>query len=261
VSDVLFEVRDAVGVVTLNRPESLNSWTPDMGRELLATIQRAADDASVRAILIRGAGRAFCAGADVKVPRDLTPEGDPDLSTRLREIYNPVVIAVRAAPKPVIAAVQGSAAGLGCALALACDMVIAAESMYYLLAFVHLGISPDGGSSFLVAERAGSLRAAELMMLGERLPARRALEWGLVNRVVADEDLAAESEALAARLAAGPTVALDTMKRLIGHAAQARFAAHAELEATLQQRHATTADYAEGVASFKEKRRPDFSGH
>lgn len=259
-TDVLAETGGGVARITLNRPEALNAWTPGLGRALLAALRAAAADGAVRAILITGAGRAFSAGADVKHPRELTPSGDPDLSTRLRDIYNPIVLAVREAPKPVVAAVNGPAAGLGASLALACDLILAAESAYFLLAFVHLGVIPDAGSTFFLAERLGSLRATELIMLGERLPAATALQWGAVNAVHPDAELAGAAAELAERLAAGPTVALGNMKRVVGSAAHARLRDHLELEATLQQAHAATADYAEGVAAFTEKRRPRFAG-
>jgi 2-(1,2-epoxy-1,2-dihydrophenyl)acetyl-CoA isomerase len=254
------ESRDGVARIVLNRPQALNAWTPDFGRELLAAVERAAAAPEVRAILITGAGRAFSAGADVKNPRELTAGGEPDLTRRLREIYNPVVLAVRAAPKPVVAAVNGPAAGLGCSLALACDLVVAAESAYFLLAFVHLGVMPDAGASLFLAERVGLVRAAELVMLGERLSAERAREWGLVNAVHPDEELLEHAYELALRLAAGPTVALANMKRTLAAAAQATLAQHLELEARLQQSHAATSDYAEGVLAFKEKRPPHFTG-
>src|SRR5207244_1255402 len=173
----------AVATLTLNRPEALNAWTPALGGELLAAVERASADDAVRAVLVRGAGRAFSAGADVKDKRELTPDGHPDLSTRLREIYNPIVRALRSAPKPFVAAVNVVAAGLGVSLALACDLVVAAESASFLLAFVRLGVIPDAGSTYFLVERIGSLRAAQLVMLGDRLPARTAMDWGLVNAV------------------------------------------------------------------------------
>jgi 2-(1,2-epoxy-1,2-dihydrophenyl)acetyl-CoA isomerase len=258
----LVTVERALGVahLELNRAQALNAWTPELGRELLAALRDAAADPAVRAILITGAGRAFSAGADVKSPRELTPSGDPDLSVRLREIYNPIVLEVRRAPKPVIAAVQGAAAGLGCSLALSCDLILAGESAYFLLAFVNLGVIPDAGASLFLSERVGVVRAAQLVMLGERLPAVRALEWGLVNAVHADDELRERARELAERLAAGPTVALANMKRVLSSATQAGLEQHLALEAELQQAHATTEDYAEGVRSFKEKRRPVFQG-
>jgi 2-(1,2-epoxy-1,2-dihydrophenyl)acetyl-CoA isomerase len=261
VSDVvLYELRDGVAHITLNRPEALNAWTPELGRELLAAVERAAADDAVRALLIRGAGRAFSAGADVKNKREVTADGAPDLSTRLREIYNPIVLAVRGAPKPAVAAVNGAAAGLGASLALACDFIVAAESAYFLLAFVHLGVIPDAGATYFLAERIGAVRTAELAMLGERLPARTALDWGLVNSVHPDEEQAEAAESFAERLAGGPTVAYAGMKRALASASYHRLADHLELEAAIQQRQATTADYAEGVRAFTEKRRARFRG-
>ncbi|WP_051341291.1 enoyl-CoA hydratase-related protein [Pseudonocardia spinosispora] len=249
-----------VAHIELNRPEALNAWTPDMGRALLTTLNKASADPAVRAVLISGAGRAFSAGADVKNARELLPNGDPDLSGRLREIYNPIVLAVRSAPKPVIAAIHGACAGIGASLALACDLVLAAENAYLLMAFVRIGVMPDGGISLFLAERVGLTRAAQLTMLGDRLPARTALDWGLVTEIHPVDELMPSATALARRLAEGPTVALANIKRTLNDAAQTGLARHLELEATRQQEHGGTFDYAEGRAAFIEKRSTRFEG-
>jgi 2-(1,2-epoxy-1,2-dihydrophenyl)acetyl-CoA isomerase len=261
--------------IRLDRPEALNAWTPALGRELLDALQRAAGDPDVRAILLTGEGRAFCAGADVKDARELLADGTPDLSTRLREIYNPVIATIRTAPKPVVAAVQGACAGLGVSVALAADLLLAADDAYLLLAFARIGVMPDGGALAFLAERVGSTRAAELAMLAEKLPAARAHEWGLVTAVHPVVELHDAAVALTERLAAGPTVAYDSIKRTLAAAAGSTgttgttgpvattgqgLAAHLDLEATLQQRHAATTDYAEGRAAFREKRAPHFRG-
>jgi 2-(1,2-epoxy-1,2-dihydrophenyl)acetyl-CoA isomerase len=259
-TDVLAQLDAGVCRVQLNRPEALNAWTPQMGRELLAVLQAASSDASVRAVLITGAGRAFSSGADLKVPREMTDGGLPDLSIRLREIYNPIVLTIARAPKPVVAALNGPAAGLGAALALACDLILAAESSYLMLPFVKLGLIPDAGSAYLLATRIGYGRAVQLAMLGERLSAQRALEWGVINEVHPDDELAAASQAFAASLAAGPTVALASMKQALRAGAQRHLEEQLALDASLQQVQAGTADYAEGVTAFKEKRPPKFTG-
>jgi 2-(1,2-epoxy-1,2-dihydrophenyl)acetyl-CoA isomerase len=246
--------------VTMDRPGSLNAWTPDSGRELLAALEGAATDSEVRCVVISGAGRAFSAGADVKAPRDLLPGGEPDLETRLREIYNPVILAVREMPKPVIAAVGGPAAGIGCSLALACDFILAARSAYFLLAFVHLGLIPDGAASYMSAMRMGYTRALEMAMLGQKVGADEAAAHGLINAVHEDGALAGEVDALAAKLAAGPTVAYGNIKRALDAGALAGLRAQLELEPGLQQKHAGTADFQEGVDAFREKRQAEFRG-
>jgi 2-(1,2-epoxy-1,2-dihydrophenyl)acetyl-CoA isomerase len=262
VSEELIRVTrlDAVACIELNRPDALNAWTPDLARQLLVAVQDASKDPEVRAMLIRGAGRHFCSGADLKLSRELRPDGYPDLSVRLREFYNPVILAIREAPKPVVAGVHGAVAGLGASLALACDLVVAAESAYFLLAFVNIGLLPDAGALRFLAERVGLVRAAELAMLGERLPAAKALDWGLINAVHPDDELPAAAEALAGRLAAGPTVALANIKRTLTETTQTGLAAQLAVEAERQQDHGFSDDYPEGIAAFKEKRPPAFRG-
>jgi 2-(1,2-epoxy-1,2-dihydrophenyl)acetyl-CoA isomerase len=260
VDSVSLSTADGIARVTLDRPGSLNAWTPESARELLAALSDAAANRDVRCVVVTGAGRAFSAGADVKAPRDLTPGGEPDLSTRLREIYNPVILAVREMPKPVVAAVNGPAAGIGCSLALACDFILAARSAYFLMAFVHLGLIPDGAGAFMAAARMGYTRALEMALLGERVGAEEAAAYGLINSVHDDDALEAAVDALAARLAAGPTVAYGNVKRALDAGALAGLRAQLDREPDIQQEHAATADFAEGVAAFREKRPTSFTG-
>src|SRR5215208_398063 len=187
--------------IELNRPERMNAWDKQLGTDLLAAVEMAAGDARVRAVTITGAGRAFSSGADLRAGFDPTATGEPDVGSALRERYHPIITGVRRMPKPVLAAVNGPAVGIGCSLALACDLVLAADSAYFLLAFVNIGLVPDGGSSAFVPTRAGLARAAEMAMLGERILAPRALAWGLVNAVHPDGELQAAADALVARLA------------------------------------------------------------
>jgi 2-(1,2-epoxy-1,2-dihydrophenyl)acetyl-CoA isomerase len=238
----------------------MNAWDKQLGIELLAAVEAAAGDDGVRAVVITGAGRAFSAGADLKAGFDATPAGHPDVGTALRERYHPIIAGLRRMPKPVVAAVNGPAVGIGCSLALACDLVVARESAYFLLAFVNIGLVPDGGSSLLVPERVGLARAAEMAMLGERIGARQALEWGLINRVTADDELDATVDALAARLAAGPTRAYAGAKHQLDAWLFARLDAQLELEAEMQQEAAESADFREGVLAFLEKRPAAFEG-
>jgi 2-(1,2-epoxy-1,2-dihydrophenyl)acetyl-CoA isomerase len=222
-----------------------------------------AKDEGVRAVVITGAGRAFSAGADL---RDLsgreerTPEGVPDVRRVLTERYHPIITTIRTMPKPVLAAVNGPAVGIGLSLALASDLVIAAESAYLLLAFVNIGLVPDGGSSLFVPTRIGFARATEMAMLGERIPAAQALDWGLVNRVVPDDAFASEVAALRDRLAAGPTRSYAGSKRQLNHWLYARMEEQLELEADIQQEMAGSPDFAEGVTAFIQKRPPAFEG-
>jgi 2-(1,2-epoxy-1,2-dihydrophenyl)acetyl-CoA isomerase len=253
---------DGAATIELNRPQALNAWNEQFGIDLLAAVRDAAEDESVRAVVITGAGRGFSSGADLKDSGagQPTDDGRPDVYTRLTELYHPIMETIREMPKPVVAAVNGPAVGIGCSLALCCDLIVAAESAYFLLAFVNIGLVPDGGSSLFMPARVGFARAAELMMLGERLPAARALEWGLVNRVVPDGELAAEAAALGARLAAGPTRSYAGAKRELNSWVYSRMAEQLELEAQLQQEMAGSEDFVEGVMAFLQKRPANFSG-
>src|SRR5688572_22305045 len=198
--------------IELNRPERMNAWDKQLGTDLLAAVEEAARDDAVRAVTITGAGRAFSSGADLKAGFDPTPEGHPDVETVLHEVYHPIITGLRRLAKPVLAAVNGPAVGIGASLALASDLIVARESAYFLLAFVNIGLVPDGGSSLLLPERVGLARATEMAMLGERIPAGKALEWGLVNRVVPDDGFEQAVDDLAAKLASGPTKAYAGIK-------------------------------------------------
>jgi 2-(1,2-epoxy-1,2-dihydrophenyl)acetyl-CoA isomerase len=257
---VTLERRDGELRITLNRPDALNAWNKQLGTDLLAAVREAAADDGVRAVVITGAGRAFSSGADLRAGFDPTPEGHPDVETVLHDVYHPIITGLRELPKPVLARVNGPAVGIGCSLALACDLIVASESAYFLLAFVNIGLVPDGGSSLLLPERVGLARATEMAMLGERIGARQAFEWGLINRVTADDELDAVVDELAARLAAGPTAAYAGIKRQFNHWLFTRMAEQLDLEASIQQASAASGDFAEGVQAFLEKRPAAFSG-
>jgi 2-(1,2-epoxy-1,2-dihydrophenyl)acetyl-CoA isomerase len=214
----------------------------------------------VRAVTITGAGRGFSSGADLKAGFEPRPEGHPDVLTPLHELYHPIIAGIRRMPKPVLAAVNGPAVGIGASLAFASDIVIARESAYFLLAFVNIGLVPDGGSSLFVPERIGFSRATSMAMLGERVPAPQALEWGLITRVAADDAFEAEVDAMAERLANGPTRSYAGIKRQLNNWAFARMDEQLDLEAQIQQEAAASGDFMEGVQAFLEKRPAAFGG-
>jgi 2-(1,2-epoxy-1,2-dihydrophenyl)acetyl-CoA isomerase len=255
-------IADGAATVELNRPEVLNAWNRQLGVDLLAALRDAAADDAVRAVVLTGAGQAFSSGADLKDVSggDSAADGRPDVYRMLTERYHPIMETIREMPKPVVAAVNGGAVGIGCSLALCCDLIVAAESAYFLLAFVNIGLVPDGGSSLFVPTRVGFTRAIEMAMLGERVPAEQALDWGLINRVVPDARLGDETAALAGRLASGPTSSYAGTKRQLNNWMYARMGEQLELEARLQQESAGGADFLEGVAAFVEKRPARFSG-
>jgi 2-(1,2-epoxy-1,2-dihydrophenyl)acetyl-CoA isomerase len=253
----------AAATIELNRPEALNAWNGALGDELFEAVRAVADDDGVRAVVVTGAGRAFSSGADLRDltgREDRTPEGHVNVRRVLDERYHPIITTIRTMPKPVLAAVNGPAVGIGMSLALAADLVVAAESAYFLLAFVNIGLVPDGGSSLFVPSRVGLARASEMAMLGERVPAAQALEWGLINRVVSDADFAGEVAALRDRLAAGPTRSYAGTKRQLNHWLYPRMEEQLGLEADIQQEMVASGDFAEGVAAFIEKRQAAFGG-
>jgi 2-(1,2-epoxy-1,2-dihydrophenyl)acetyl-CoA isomerase len=246
--------------IVLDRPETMNAWNTAFGEELNDVLRTAAEDETVRALTITGAGRAFSSGADLKAGFQQNEQGHPDVLTPLHRLYHPIIAGIRRLPKPVLAAVNGPAVGIGCSLALACDLVLARASAYFSLAFVNIGLVPDGGSSLFVPARAGFGRATEMAMLGERVPAEQALEWGLVNRVAADDAFDAEVDALAERLATGPTRSYAGTKRQLNAWVYERMAGQLELEAQIQQEMAASGDFTEGVGAFLERRSAEFRG-
>lgn len=257
---IIWEQDGPIGRLTLNRPDTLNAWTAEFGRELKQVIEGEAAEASVRAVLITGAGRGFSSGADLRAGFEPADDGMPDIRSELHEIYHPVIAGVRRLPKPVVAAVNGPAVGIGCSLALACDLVLAAESAFFGLAFVNIGLMPDGGSTAFVPPAVGKARAFQMALLGERIPAQQALAWGLVNWVHSDDELMVEAETLIGRLAAGPTRSYAGSKEALNRSIYGDLDGQLELEAELQHALGRTPDFFEGVAAFVEKRQAKFTG-
>ncbi|MGZ8707178.1 MAG: enoyl-CoA hydratase-related protein [Gaiellaceae bacterium] len=246
----------AVLTITLNRPDVLNAFNTEMHKALAAALKEARSP-DLRAVVITGAGRGFCVGQDLTEFR----EASGDIGSRLRETYHPNVLAIRALEKPVIAAVNGAAAGAGMSLACACDLRIAADSASFVPAFINIGLVPDSGGSFFVTRILGPARAFEWLASGRKLTAAEAHAWGLVSEVVEPEALAARAAEVAAQLAALPTRAVGMTKRLIDHAPNATLEQQLEREADLQTAATQTEDFKEGVAAFLEKRPSEFRGH
>lgn len=258
---VLVTREGALAILSFNDPASLNALDDRMQKEFAEIAPRLCADESVRAILITGEGRSFCAGANLKGLHDEQKQGAiPKVAERLRDFANATVAALRQAPKPVIAAVNGPAVGFGCGVALSADIVLMGKSAYFLQSFVNLGVVPDGGGSYFIPRLAGEGRAAAMMLLGERIDAPTALAWGLAYRVYEDEALMPSARALAARMASGPTNAYARIKQMVHASCDNDLAGQLELEAVHQRAAFASADCREGIAAFVEKRPPQFSG-
>ena len=256
-STLRYDVADAVATITLDRPDALNALTVASKLELRAAFERVAGDASVRAVVLTGAGRAFCSGQDLK--ERLQPDAAP-LDVELRERYNPIIRAMRVLDRPIVGAINGIAAGAGASLAFACDVRMAAEGASFLLAFGRVGLIPDSGATWLLPRLVGPSKAAEMAFLAEPLSAGDAERLGLVIRVVPADQLADEAHAVAVRLAGLAPRAVALTKRALDVAWDRSFDEALELEADLQGRAGSTADHAEGIAAFLEKRPPRFTG-
>ncbi len=259
-SSILTELSEGVLSITLNRPDVLNSFHKGMAQEMQRALARSADDAAVRAVLITGAGRGFCAGQDLQ---EALPAGDgpiPDISEIVRASYNPIIRAIRALEKPVICAVNGVAAGAGANLAFACDLTIAAEEATFVESFAKLGLIPDTSGTFFVPRLVGPQRATGMFFLAERMPAARAKEWGLIWDVVPATKLLETARALAVSLAGQATRGFGLTKRAMNASWTNDLDAQLDVEAQAMQEAGRTADYEEGVRAFLEKRKPVYRG-
>ncbi len=253
--ELLVSRRAGVHVLTLNRPDRLNAFTMPLQAAVMAALSKAEVDPACRAILLHGAGRGFCAGQDLTMVED-----GVDLGNTLERSFNPLVRRLRAIPLPVVCAVHGVAAGAGANLALACDIVLAAQSARFIQSFVRIGLIPDAGGTWMLPRLAGDARARGMAMLGEPVTGEQAAAWGLVWRAVPDDDLLPEAERLAAHLATQPTQAIARMKDALNRAAGNSLDAQLDAERDLQREAGRTPDFLEGVAAFLEKRPASFTG-
>ena len=257
---ILLQMADGVARLTLNRPDRLNSFNTDMLSEVQDALSAVEADSSVRVLVITGAGRAFCAGQDLG-DRVVAPGGaPPDLGASIERGYKPLILALHRLPLPVIAAVNGVAAGAGANIALACDLVIAARSAIFIQAFARIGLVPDSGGTWILPRLVGHARAMGLALLGEKLPAEQAAQWGLIWRCVDDGQLAAEVATLAGQLAAAPTRGLARTKQAMLESWSRTLEQQLDIERDYQRELGQSADYAEGVAAFMAKRVPHFTG-
>jgi 2-(1,2-epoxy-1,2-dihydrophenyl)acetyl-CoA isomerase len=258
--NILFECSAGVARLTLNRPERLNSFNIEMHEEVRAVLDKVKDDPACRVLILTGSGRGFCAGQDLS-DRAVAPEGAvTDLGDSIERRYKPLVLALRNLPLPVIAAVNGVAAGAGANLALACDLVIAARSATFIQSFSKVGLVPDSGGTWFLPRLVGRARAIGVALLGDKVGAEQAADWGLIWRCVADEEFPAAVEELAQRLAAAPTRALARTKEAIYSSGERSLAEQLDIERDHQRELGHSRDYAEGVAAFLEKRAPHFTG-
>jgi 2-(1,2-epoxy-1,2-dihydrophenyl)acetyl-CoA isomerase len=253
---IIYEKQNGVATITLNRPQALNAFVPQMNKEVLEALKDGERDKEVRCFMITGAGRAFCAGQDLK---GRTPGQKGSLGASLREKYNPLIRQLRQMEKIVIAAVNGVAAGAGCNFALACDLRVASEEAKFIQSFVRVGLAPDSGGSFVLPRLVGLSKALELLLLGDTLDANEARRIGLVARVFPAPDFAASAREIAERIAKAPR-GIGLVKRAVNHANLANLEADLEYEAHLQEIAGRSADYDEGVKAFLEKRTPVFTG-
>jgi 2-(1,2-epoxy-1,2-dihydrophenyl)acetyl-CoA isomerase len=259
-SSILVSQDAGVLTITLNRPDKLNAFNPEMHQLLRAALARATDETAVRAVLLTGAGRAFSAGQDLS-ERAVAPGAAPiDLSVSIGSHYNPLIRRMRELPKPIVCAVNGVAAGAGANIALACDVVLAARSASFVQAFAKIGLIPDSGGTWLLPRLAGTARAMGLALLGDKLSAEDAERWGLIWKVYPDKDLLPEARQLALRLASGPTKGYGLLKKALNASPGNSLDAQLDLERDLQREAGHSEDYREGVAAFLQKRAPRFKG-
>ena len=259
---VLYDLSDNIATVTLNRPDVLNAVNETMGRELLAALKAAGQDDEIRCLIITGRGRAFSAGEDIQDLRGQYERGEnPRLGQRLLYKYNPIIRSIRQTPKPIIAAINGVAAGAGAGIAYACDIRTAADTAKFIQAFLRVGLAPDSGTSFFLPRLVGLAKALELSLTGDELTSKDAERLGLVAKVVPADQLIPTTREIATKLARGPTKAIGLTKRALNKSVGSDLEGVLEYESYLQEIAGATADHIEAVRAFFEKRKPSFKGH